>query len=472
MSATLLVTPGVTGPSLAGREYRGAASDSREAGDGRLFFALPGERTDGFEHCGSAVAAGAAAVVVARERGVPERCAGVPVLGVADPGIALADLARAVRAAFTGKVVGVTGSNGKTTTKELCAAALDLEPGSGDVLRTAGSLNSEIGLPRTVLESSGKEKIWVLEMAMRGRGEIAFLCQIARPHVGLCTNVSSAHLGRLGSLEEVARAKGELFAGLEPQGIAVLPADEPLLEAQARHLPESRKRRFGGPDRSTRLSAEAREVRILEYIPMGEQGSVIRLGVGDEPVVVRLPLAGEHNARNAAAALAVVLALGLPARPAAAAMERVDLPAHRSRFLRLQGRHVLDDSYNANPGSMAAALLTLSGSAAGIGHSFAILGDMLELGAETDARHRDLGRQVAELGYAGLIALGAHAAELAAGARDSGLPPERIFLTQDPAAAAARVLAWSQPRDWILIKASRALRLERVLDSLAGPGSS
>ena len=334
------------------------------------------------------------------------------------------------------------------------------------MLRTAGSLNTEIGLPRTVLESSGEEKIWVLEMAMRGPGEIAFLCEIARPHVGLVTNVSSAHLGRLGSLEEVARAKGEIFAGLEPDGIAVLPADEPLLEAEARHLPESRKRRFGGLETPTRLFPEAREVRILEYVPMGEHGSVIRLGVGDEPVVVRLPLAGEHNARNAAAALAVVLALGLPARPAAAALERVALPAHRSRFLRVQGRHILDDSYNANPGSMAAALASLSASAGGSGQTFAVLGDMLELGAETDARHRELGRQVAELGFAGLIALGAHAAELARGAQEAGLPAARILVTQDPAAAAASVLDWSQPSDWILIKASRALRLERVVESL------
>jgi UDP-N-acetylmuramoyl-tripeptide--D-alanyl-D-alanine ligase len=468
MGATVLFSPG----PMAGRSYQGAASDSREAGGGRLFFALAGERTDGFEHCGAAVATGASAVVVTGGRGLPAGCENVPVLAVADPKTALADLARSVRAAFTGKVVGVTGSNGKTTTKELCAAALDVRAvelgrSSGEVLRTAGSLNSEIGLPRTVLESTGQEKIWVLEMAMRGRGEIAFLCEIASPHVGLVTNVAAAHLGRLGSLEEVARAKGEIFAGLLPEGIGVLPADEPLLEAQASLLPEVRKRRFCGLDRGpVQGSALERQVRILEYTPAGERGSVIRLGVGDEPVVVRLPLPGEHNARNAAAAMAVVLALGIPARPCAAALERVALPAHRSRFVAVAGRRVLDDCYNANPGSMAAALTTLAAAASGGGRTFAVLGDMLELGDEAEAAHRELGRRVAQLGFAGLVALGAHAQQLAEGALKSGISAERTLVTQEPAAAADAIGGWTEPGDWILLKASRALRLERVLEAL------
>ncbi len=463
MSAEVLASPG----PLAGREYQGAASDSRLVTPGRLFFALAGERTDGFLHGAAAAAAGAAAVVVARERGMPAGCEGLPVLAVADPRTALADLARHVRDGFAGTVVGITGSNGKTTTKELTAAALDVRASSlgpsGDVLRTAGSLNTEVGLPLTVLESSGAERIWVLEMAMRGRGEIAFLCKIARPHVGLVTNVAAAHLGRLGSIEETARAKGEIYAGLEPEGIALVPAEEPLLEAQASHLPEARKLRFGGPEGSAGDSA--REVRLLEVVPAGERGSVIRLGVGDEPVVVRLPLPGLHNARNAAAALAVVLALKMKARRSASAMERVVLPAHRSRFLRLGGRHVLDDCYNANPGSMSAALQTLA-STAGEGRTFAVLGDMLELGGETDALHRQIGAQVAALGFAGLVALGAHAVPLAEGATRGGLPADRVLVTQDPAAAADAFLAWSRPTDWLLVKASRSLRLERVLEVL------
>ena len=278
------------------------------------------------------------------------------------------------------------------------------------------------------------------------------------------TNVAAAHLGRLGSLEETARAKGEIYAGLEPEGIAVLPADEPLLEAQAAHLPEDRKLRFGGPADGTAW-ATARQVRLLEVVPAGERGSVVRLGVGEEPVVVRLPLPGLHNARNAAAALAVVLALRMTARRSASAMERVVLPAHRSRFLRVGGRHLLDDCYNANPGSMSAALVTLA-STAGDGRTFAVLGDMLELGGEADAHHATIGRQLAQLGFAGLVALGAHAQPMADGAAGGGLPADRILVTQDPAAAADAIVAWSRPTDWILVKASRGLRLERVIEAL------
>ena len=247
--------------SLAGRSFAGAATDNRLVAHGRLFFALKGERVDGFDFCAAAAKAGAAALVVPSARGLPGGVGTVPVIGVADPRSALVELARAVRAEFTGQVVGITGSNGKTTTKELVAAALQTRSASGvgddGVLRTAGNLNTDIGLPLTVLESTGEERFWVLEMAMRARGEIAYLADIANPHVGLVTNVAAAHLGRLGSLAEVARAKGEIFSGLAPGGIAVLPADEPLLEAEAAHLPESRKRRFAGGERAVRRRAGA-----------------------------------------------------------------------------------------------------------------------------------------------------------------------------------------------------------------------
>ena len=204
--------------------FCGAATDSREVKPGRLFFALPGERVDGFDFCAKAVAAGAAAVVVDGSRGRPLGCEGVPVIGVQNPRRALGDLASSVRSRFKGRVVGITGSNGKTTTKELIAAALTV---GGSVLRTHGNLNTDVGLPLTMLESTGSEDFWVLEMAMRGRGEIAYLSALSQPHLGVITNVAGAHLERLGSIAEVARAKGELFHGLKDDGLAVFPADEP-----------------------------------------------------------------------------------------------------------------------------------------------------------------------------------------------------------------------------------------------------
>jgi UDP-N-acetylmuramoyl-tripeptide--D-alanyl-D-alanine ligase len=471
-------------PALGGRSYAGAATDNRQVTPGRLFFALKGERVDGFDFCAAAAAAGAAALVVPSARGVP---AGVddrvPVIGVPDPRAALAQLARAVRAAFAGRVVGITGSNGKTTTKELVAAALGPPAaragdgagggarGAGGVLKTAGNLNTDVGLPLTVLEATGEEAFWVLEMAMRARGEIAYLADIAAPHVGLVTNVAAAHLGRLGSLAEVARAKGEIFSGLADGGVGVLPADEPLLEAEAAHLAEARKRRFGGVGTVAGGGIEARiDARILDYVAAGARGSVIRLAVGDEPVVVRLPLAGEHNARNAAAALAVVLALGRPARAAAAAMERVTLPEHRSRILRAGPVTVLDDCYNANPASMAAALRTLAAAAAGSGRAFAVVGDMLELGHDGEGMHREVGALAARLGLAGLAAVGPLAAAAADGARAAGLDPARVVATEDPAQAAAAVWGWARGGDWVLVKASRGLRLERVVDALLARG--
>jgi UDP-N-acetylmuramoyl-tripeptide--D-alanyl-D-alanine ligase len=368
--------------------------------------------------------------------------------------------------------VGVTGSNGKTTTKELTAAAL---AAAGPVLRTEGNYNTEIGLPLTILSARGHERFWVLEMAMRGRGQIALLADIARPHVGVITNVAGAHLELLGSIEEVARAKGELFAALGDGGVAVLPAGDRLIEAQAAHLAEGQKVRFdagdgGGPGVPPGAAGgDPLDVRVLEALMAGADGQVVRYAVRRQPVVARLPLAGMHNAQNGAAALAVATALGVPAPAAAAALAATKLPPHRSAPLGIAGRIVLDDCYNANPASMRAALATVAASSTGAGagaRAFAILGDMLEIGPDEAAEHRALGREAAAL-LAGLVAVGPRAADIVRGAADAGLPAARLHATDDPAAAAAHLAPWTQPGDWILVKASRGMRLERAIEALA-----
>jgi UDP-N-acetylmuramoyl-tripeptide--D-alanyl-D-alanine ligase len=357
----------------------------------------------------------------------------------------------------------VTGSNGKTTTKELIAAALAT---AGPVLRTEGNFNTDVGMPLTILGGSGSEAFWVLEMAMRARGEIGYLAAIARPQVALVTNVGTAHLGRLGSLDEVARAKGEIFNGLTKDGVAILPDDEPRLEREAAAVPEGRKRRFGFGDGSGwgPPSGGDRNVRILEVVAAGTAGSVVRLAVGDQPVVVRLPLAGAHNARNAAAALAVADALGVPALAAAAALESTALPPHRSRLVPAGGRTIFDDSYNANPASMSAALATVMASIASGGRAYAVLGDMLELGADSEQMHADVGREAAQLGLAGVVGVGALGAHIAGGAREAGL--DQVAIVDDPTAAAETVAGWSGPGDWIVVKASRGAQLERVVAAL------
>ena len=442
-----------------GDAFAGIAYDSRSAARGQLFFALPGERVDGFAFAAQAAAAGAAGVVVARGRGVPPGCEGVAVIAVDDPRLAMGDLARAVRAAFRGHVVGITGSMGKTTTKELAAAAL--RP-LGEVLRTPGSLNTEVGMPVTILSATGHEAAWVLEMAMRGRGEIAYLADVARPGAGVITNVSGAHLERLGSLAEIARAKGELFAGLGPDGIAIMPADDPLIiaEAEAAAVAPARRLTFDGAARP-RVPVD---VRVLEVIPAGVAGSVVRYAVRGTPVVVRLPLGGAHNARNGAAALAVALAVGAPILEAARALETLALPPHRSAAVPAGGRVILDDSYNANPDAMRAALVSVVASA-GAGRAYAILGDMLELGPDAEELHRAVGRD-AGARVAGLVAVGARAEAFVAGAREAGLAADRAAAVASPEEAAARVASWTAPGDWVLVKASRGMKLERAVAAL------
>jgi UDP-N-acetylmuramoyl-tripeptide--D-alanyl-D-alanine ligase len=432
--------------------FAGAAADSRAVQPGQLFFALPGERVDGFAYAAQAAAAGAAAMVVPGGRGLPAGVPGAAVIAVDDPRRALGDLARAVRAEFRGLVVGVTGSNGKTTTKELCAAALSP---LGRVLRTPGNFNTDVGLPLTILSAAGDEAVWILEMAMRARGEIAALAEMAQPAIGIITNVAAAHLETLGSIEEVARAKGELFASLGPTGIAVLPVGDPLVTAQAAPVAPSRRITFG---------ERGADVRVLDFIPNGATGAVVRFAVRGTPVVARLPLGGAHNARNAAAALAAASAARVPAAEAARGLESVALPPHRSAARAAGGRTILDDCYNANPSSMRAALSALA-AAAGGGRRFAILGDMLELGAGAEAAHRALGH-AAGLELSGVAAVGAFAQTVVDEARAAGLDSGRALAAASPEAAAAAVAGWTAPGDWILIKASRGLRLERAVEAL------
>jgi UDP-N-acetylmuramoyl-tripeptide--D-alanyl-D-alanine ligase len=449
-----IVQAGARGPTFAGVNH-----DSRAVAPGQLFFAFPGERVDGFDFAAAAAAAGAAGIVVARTRGTPVGCEGAALIAVDDPRRAMSDVARAARAAFRGLVVGVTGSNGKTTTKELCAAAL---APLGAVCRTAGSFNTDVGMPVTIMSATGNEAAWVLEMAMRGHGEIAHLADVARPHIGVITNVGAAHLERLHSLADIARAKGELFAGLGPDGWAVLPATDPLITAQAAHVRADRRLTFNG--------RAAGDVRILEVVSAGARGSIVRYASQRAPLVVRLPLAGTHNALNGAAALAVAHAAGVAPIAAAAALETVALPPHRSAMLEAGGRTIFDDCYNANPASMSAAIATVVsavGGAGGWARAFAVLGDMLEVGPESEELHRALGRE-AGVRLAGVVSLGNFAGAVADGARAAGLAADRAKVAASPDEAAAVIASWTAPGDWILVKASRGMRLERVVDALRG----
>jgi len=439
--------------------FAGAATDSRAVQPGQLFFAIKGERVDGFDYAQQAVERGARAVVVARGRGIPAGCEQAEVLEVDDPVLALGDLARAARAAFQGRVIGITGSNGKTTTKELLAAALGA---FGSVMRTPGNYNTEIGLPLTVLGASGSEDFWVLELAMRGPGQIAYLTQIARPDVACVTNIGAAHLELLGSLDAIADAKGEIFQEMPEHATAVVPVGQPRLDARVAQRPRNQVVHFGGLDQAGGDTAHA---RVLSVTGRGAAGSTLRLSVGLRPLVVDSALAGEHNASNAAAALAMVDALGLDVAVAAQRFATVELPAHRSAPTSIGGRILLDDCYNANPASMRAALQTVrQSSAAG---AYAIVGDMLELGATAEEMHRDIGAGLAALGFDGVAGVGTLGRLVAQAARAAGLPEQVATVHADPASAARALAALTRPGDWILVKGSRGARLERAVATLS-----
>jgi UDP-N-acetylmuramoyl-tripeptide--D-alanyl-D-alanine ligase len=419
--------------------------DSRELAAGELFVGLPGERTDGGSHAVPALRAGAWGVLVAPEhaQAALEAQTGGAVLVHDDPLTGLQGLARAWRAELGergAKVVAITGSTGKTSTKDILAALL------GAHLRTVATpanLNTEIGLPLALLAAPADTEALVLEMAMRGPGQIAQLTEIARPHVGVIVNVGHAHLELLGSLEAIAAAKAELIGGMERGTSVIVPAREPLLQA---HLRE---------DVRTISFGEGGDVSLLER---RSDGAVL-IAAGEERILLRPSFRQAHNLRNLLAAVAVARALGVVPDGSL----EVSFSAMRGQRSELAGGAVLiDDCYNANPMSMSAAIDDLAETAPG--RRVAVLGDMLELGPEAPLLHRVLGEQASARGIELLIAVGPLAAETA-----------RAFAGDARAVADARSAAELVPTllragDTVLVKGSRGVGLERVCDALRAGG--
>jgi UDP-N-acetylmuramoyl-tripeptide--D-alanyl-D-alanine ligase len=425
--------------------------DSRQAGPGSLFAALPGTRADGHDFAAQAVAAGATAVLATRP-------VGVPALIVPDVPAALAALAAAVVRLRPGlTIAAITGSAGKTTTKDLAAQLIET---LGPTVSPRNSYNNEIGHPLTVLRVTGQTRYLVAEMSARGPGHIAALCRISPPRLGVVLCVGHAHAGEFGGLDEVARAKAELTAALPADGAAVLNADDPRVLAMA-GATAARVVTFG---RSPSADVRAAGVILDEA---GRPGFTLRTDQGSAPV--RLQLHGEHNVGNAlaAAALAGQLGMGLDA-----VAEGLSAATVRSRWRmevtrRPDGVTVVNDAYNANPEALQAALSALAAMARGR-RAFAVLGHMTELGAQAAELHEQAGRQAARAGLAGLIVVGEEAAPMLAGAKAD--PSWRGELRQVPDAAAAvtEVERLARPGDVVLVKASRAANLQRVALALTG----
>jgi UDP-N-acetylmuramoyl-tripeptide--D-alanyl-D-alanine ligase len=445
----------------AASTFSAIATDSRTLGGGELFVALRGPRYDAHRFVAEAVAAGAHGLIV--EHDVDLDHATYPaVLAVRDTLGALQDLAAMHRRRHAPCVFGITGSNGKTTTKEMLAEILAAAGGAGAVLKTDVNLNNVIGVPLTLLRLTGRERYAVVEMGMNAPGEIWRLAEIADPEVGVITNVGPAHLAGVGSLAGVARAKGELFARMRSSAVAVANADDPCVVALAEEF-QGRVVRFGDDG----------EVRAEEISTRAGCVPAFCLRIGDEGAAVQLRVPGRHNVANALAAAAAAHAVGVGIEAICAGLGAAESVGNRMRLLQLaNGVTVLDDSYNANPVSVAAALRSLAEAAAR--RRIAVLGDMLELGSEAAAHHRAVGRLVAELGIDVLHLFGDYAHETAAGARggagddQSGpsvreLPAEAVHVATSHAAIAAALADSLAAGDWVLVKGSRGQRMEEVV---------
>jgi UDP-N-acetylmuramoyl-tripeptide--D-alanyl-D-alanine ligase len=424
-------------------------TDSREAAAGALFVALVGETTDGHRFLGQAAEAGAAAVLC---QTAPEDLA-VPRVLVEDTREALVRFTRHQLQRQKCAVVGVTGSVGKTSTKELVAAVLAQ---GFEVLKTEGNLNTYTGLPMSVARMEPRHQVFVAEYAMSALGEIAFLARMAPPDVAIVLNVGLSHVGLLGSIEAVAQAKRELVEALGPDGVAILNADDARVAAMASSS-AGRVLTFGLGDADVRA-----EGLHLD----GLSGSTFALALpGGGRASVRLKTPGAHAVSNALAAAAAGHAMGLSAEQVADGLSAaVPIAGRGSVRPGRRGSLVIDDAYNASPSSMEAALRVLLAQADR--PRVAVLGEMLELGDEAPSAHRQVGRAAAGADF--LVALGEHAGQIGEGAREAGMADDRIAIVDSTEAAAAAV----EPRlenALVLVKASRGMALEQVVDRLAEP---
>ncbi|TFG68047.1 MAG: UDP-N-acetylmuramoyl-tripeptide--D-alanyl-D-alanine ligase [Thermomicrobiales bacterium] len=432
------------------RPIRGAAVDSRSVEPGNLFVALPGERTDGHAFIGEAIAAGAAAIIVTRPVAVDLDLGDVTVVRAVDPVAALGAVAAGWRRRFDPLVVGVTGSIAKTSAKEAIAATLAPRLRT---LRNDGNQNNEIGLPLTLLRLGPEHEAAVLEMGMYVGGEIADLAAMAAPRIGVVTAVQPVHLSRIGSLEAIEAAKGELLEALPADGTAILNADDPIVRRMGDRT-VARTLTFGfDPDA---------HVRAVSVTSAGLDGMRFEARIDGAHRAITIPTLGRLSVHNALAGLAVGRAAGLSFDDMAEGLAAGWTAPHRAQPVRLGGVTLIDDTYNASPRSVIAALELLAGLP---GRRAAVLGEMLELGESSEAGHRVVGEAAART-LDWLVVVGDGAAGIAAGAEAAGMDVSRIIRVSDPDVAVEVIPPRLRDGDVVLLKASRGVALERVVDGL------
>ena len=435
------------------RAYRRICTDSREARTGDLFIALKGERFDGHVFLDQALEAGVGGLIVEQPPEGPflegHACT---VIRVSDSLTALGDLAAGWRRRFSTTVGVLTGSNGKTTTKEMVVAILRNE---FSCLWSPGNYNNRIGMPLTLLAMRPEHERAVLEMGMNEPGEIAALTRMAGPQVGALLNIGPAHLGKFPSMEALAAAKAEMIEALPEASVLVFNRDDPRVEALGRQ--------WQGPTRTFGFS-EGCAVRLVEAHPEGA-GQRIELELDGKRVTVTMQLPGRHNLANAVAAAALASALGASEDAVARGLATARTVGGRFALRRHARFTLVDDSYNANPASMRIALETLE-ALSGASDRILVLGDMLELGEHSEAAHRELGRQAARLRPALLCVKGAFRESLIEGALAEALPESRVVRFADAGEAVGKIQARMRGGEWILVKGSRGMALETVVQAL------
>ena len=436
-------------PTTLAWTFEHISTDSRALQPGDLFIPLRGERFDGHDFLDAAVSVGVAGALIARDWAgyVPEQLATVV---VDDTLSAYQQIALAWRRQLHCPVVAVTGSAGKTTTRELIKACLSP---LGAIESSVGNENNDIGVPRTMLRSNSSHAGLVLEMGMRGLGEIHRLSVCAEPDVAVITNIGTAHIGRLGSRAAIAQAKCEITDRLKPSGLLVIPAGDPLLEAEVSRVWSGRVQRVALSDDPLEPGTPAPDwVAQL-------QGQSIELA--SQGLKLTNPLEGRHNARNFLLALAAAQELGVTAEQLRDLS--VSLPGGRARRLSINGVSVLDETYNASPEAMLASLELLKQQPGG--HRYAVVGTMLELGDQSLSLHRQVGEKAAALELDGLVVVASEPEASAVMQGAAGL--SKLVCVASPEAAAEPLKQWLRPGDHVLLKASRGIALERLIPLLS-----
>jgi UDP-N-acetylmuramoyl-tripeptide--D-alanyl-D-alanine ligase len=448
------------GKLLQGEEkafFQGISTDSRTVGEEDLFIALKGPRFDGHHFALEALAKKAGGVVIEEDKARDIRWNGYrpkAVITVKDTLRALGDLARDRRRRYRTPVVALTGSNGKTTTKEMIAVCLET---TFPILKTRENLNNLIGLPLTLLNLTEKERVVILEMGMNVPGEIRRLTEIAEPDVGLITNIQKVHLEGMGSLERVKEEKGELFRKMRRDGTILVNQNDPYVIDLASEF-SGQKITFG-----VEKSADvmAKEIRLR-----GADGTSFKLILEGEEIEVALPLLGRYFVSDALAAIAVASLFGVEVKKAKEVLEHFQPFSLRMEIIHLEGgKTLINDTYNANPRSMELALETLA-EMKGKGRAIAVLGDMLELGDFTEEAHQELGEKVEELSIDLLLTMGEKAPLVVESAIRHGFEPKRTRVVESHSEAISILKEVIQEGDWILVKGSRRMAMEKIVEGL------